>query len=163
MVQRKSGVKAIPEGLHAVTPHLVVKGGADAIAFYKKAFGAQELHRMPGPDGKLMHAAIKIGDSQIFLADEHPQMGHKSPLGLGGSPVSLHVYVDDVDTVFQKAVAAGAKVRMPVMDMFWGDRYGQVTDPFGHEWSIATHIEDVPPEEMPKRAQAAFSQPGQCK
>jgi PhnB protein len=152
-------VKPIPEGMHAITPHLVVKGAAKAIDFYKRAFGAQELGRHATPDGRLMHAAIKIGDSHIFLADEFPEMGGgKAPSG-GSSPVSLHLYVEDADKVFNQAVSAGAKVTMPIQNVFWGDRYGQVTDPFGHSWSVASRIEIVTPEEMNRRAEAMFSQP----
>jgi len=150
-------IKAIPEGYHTLTPHLVVKGASQAIEFYKKAFGAEEIIRLPGPDGKsLMHAAIKIGDSPLFLADEFPGMGSMGPHSIGGTPVTIHVYVEDVDTVFNQAVAAGAQVRMPLADMFWGDRYGLITDPFGHSWSLATHKEDLTPEEIEKRSQAAF-------
>ncbi|MGA8655220.1 MAG: VOC family protein [Chthoniobacterales bacterium] len=153
-------IKAVPEGYHTLTPHLIVKGASEAIEFYKKAFGAEEITRLPGPDGKsLMHAAIKIGDSRLFLADEFPQMGALGPHGIGGTPVFIHVYVEDVDTVFNQAVAAGAQVLMPLEDAFWGDRYGQVTDPFGHKWSLATHKEDLTPDEVSKRAQAAF---GRC-
>jgi PhnB protein len=159
----KNGVRAIPEGFHTITPHLVVRGGAQAIDFYKKAFGAAELSRAPMPDGKLMHAHLKIGDSQLFLCDEFPEQGARSPLGLGGTPVTISLYVEDADAVFQQAVAAGAQVRMPPMDMFWGDRYGQVTDPFGHIWAIATHKEDLTPEEINQRAEAAFkSHAGSC-
>jgi uncharacterized glyoxalase superfamily protein PhnB len=163
MKNGKSSVKPIPDGMHSVTAHLVVKDGGAAIDWYKKAFGAVEVCRMPDPTtGKLMHGEVKIGDSFVFLADEFPEMGCRSPLALGGSAVTIHLYVEDADAVFNQAVAAGAQVRMPPMDMFWGDRYGQVTDPFGHIWSIATHIEDVPPEELAKRAQAAFANPGAC-
>jgi len=150
-----SKVKAIPEGYHAVTPYLIVNDGARAIEFYKKAFGATELFRMAGPDGKIGHAEIKIGDSPIMLADEVPAMGHRSPQSLGGSPVSILLYVEDVDAVFNQAVAAGAKVARPVADQFYGDRTGGVTDPFGHAWYIATHKEDVSSEELQKRAAAA--------
>jgi PhnB protein len=150
--------KAIPEGFHTLTPHLIVKGASEAIEFYKKAFGAEEIIRLPGPDGKsIMHAALKIGDSRLFLVDEFPQMGSLGPHGIGGTPVFIHVYVEDVDTVFNQAVAAGAEVRMPLEDAFWGDRYGQLVDPFGHKWSLASHKEDLTPEEIGKRAQAAFS------
>jgi len=153
-------IKAIPEGFHTLTPHLIVKGAAQAIEFYKKAFNAEEITRLPGPDGKsIMHAHIKIGDSPLFLVDEFSEMGSKGPHGIGGSPVFIHVFVEDVDTVFNQAVAAGAQVRMPLADMFWGDRYGQLTDPFGHQWSLATHKEDLTPDEIGKRAQAAF---GEC-
>jgi uncharacterized glyoxalase superfamily protein PhnB len=162
MKNGKSGVRPIPDGMHSITAHLVVKGGAAAIDFYKKVFGAVEVMRFLCPTtGKLMHGEVKIGDSVVFLGDEFPEMGCNSPLALGNSPVTIHLYVEDADAVFNQAVAAGAQVRMPLMDMFWGDRYGQVTDPFGHIWSIATHIEDVPPEELATRAQAAFAQQNQ--
>lgn len=151
-------VKAIPTGFHTLTPHLVVKGASRAIDFYKKAFGAQEISRSPGPDGNtIMHADLKIGDSHVFLVDEMPQMGCRGPESIGATPVTIHMYVEDVDAAFGKAVAAGAKVRMPVADMFWGDRYGILTDPFGHSWSLATHKEDLTPEEIGKRAQGACS------
>jgi len=164
MNQGKSKVKPIPEGMHTITPHLIIKGADAAIAFYKKALGAQEIHRSLTPDGKVMHASLKIGDSMLFLADEFPQMGTcKSPQGLGGSPVTLHLYVEDVDKVFKQAVDAGAQARMPPSDMFWGDRYGQVTDPFGHVWALATHIEDVPQEEMLKRANEIYCKPAAAK
>ncbi len=143
-------VKPIPEGYHSVTPYLIVRGGAAAIDFYSKAFGAVELFRFPAPDGKIGHAEIKIGDSPIMLADEYPDMGYHSPLSIGGSAVSLMIYVEDVDAVFEQAVRAGAKVTMPLDDMFWGDRYGKLEDPFGHHWSIGTHVRDVSPEEMRK-------------
>ena len=147
--------KPIPEGYHTATPYLIIKGAAAAIEFYKKAFGATELLRMAQPDGKIGHAEIKIGDSPIMLADEFPEMGARSPQSLGGSPVSVLLYVEDVDRVFNQAVAAGAKVARPVKDQFYGDRIGGVTDPFGHQWYIATHKEDVAPEELRKRAAAA--------
>jgi PhnB protein len=150
-----SRVKPTPEGYHTATPYLIVKDAARAIEFYKKAFGAMELMRMANPSGKIGHAEIKIGDSPIMLADEVPEMGHRSPESLGGSPVSILLYVQDVDTVFNQAVAAGAKVQRPVADQFYGDRTGGVTDPFGHVWYVATHMEDVSPEEMRKRAAAA--------
>jgi len=151
-------VRAIPEGFHSVTPHLTVRGAARAIDFYERAFGAQELGRMPAPGGeKVMHAAVRIANSVVMLNDEFPDMGSRSPEALGGTPVTIHLYVEDVDVVFKRAVAAGATARMPPADMFWGDRYGKVVDPFGHEWSIATHKEDLTPEEMGKRAAAAFS------
>lgn len=150
-----SKVKPIPEGYHTVTPYLIVKDGARAIEFYKKAFGAKELMRMAGPDGKIGHAEIKIGDSPIMLADENPKMGARSPQSLGGSPVSILLYVEDVDTVFNQAVAAGGKVERPIADQFYGDRTGGLTDPFGHIWYISTHKEDVSPDEMKKRAAAA--------
>ena len=156
--EMKTHVQAIPEGFHTLTPHLVVKGASAAIEFYKQAFGAQELGRLMGSDGtSIMHAQIKIGDSIVFLVDEFPQMGCKGPLSIGGTAVTLHLYVADVDTAFQRAVAAGAQVRMPVSDMFWGDRYGRVADPFGHEWSLATHQEDLTPRQISERAQGACS------
>jgi PhnB protein len=148
-------VKPIPEGYHSVTPYLIVRGGADAIEFYKKAFGAVELFRFPSPDGKIGHAEIKVGNSPIMLADEFPDMGYKGPQSLGGSPVSLMIYVDDVDTVFQQAVDAGATVKEALQDKFYGDRMGTVIDPFGHRWHLATHKEDVSVEEMQRRAKAA--------
>ncbi len=150
-----STVKPIPEGYHSVTPYLIIKGAADAIEFYKKAFGATELFRMPQPDGKIGHAEIKIGDSPIMLSDEHPEMGYLGPKSLGGSPVSILLYVENVDAVVQQATSAGAKIDRPVEDKFYGDRSGSLTDPFGHIWHIATHKEDVSPEEMDKRAAAA--------
>ncbi len=149
-------VQAIPPGYHSVTPYLVVRDGVRAIDFYKKSFGASELSRMGTPDGKIAHAELKIGDSMIMLSDE--MMEYKSPQSLGGSPVSIFLYVEDVDSVFNKAVQAGAKGDTPPADMFWGDRYGKLTDPFGHSWGIATHIEDVAPAEMEKRAKEAMAQ-----
>jgi PhnB protein len=145
-----SNVKKIPQGMHSVTPHLVCAGAAQAIEFYKKAFGATEEGRMAGADGKLMHAMIRIGDSPIMLADEMPEWGSLGPKALKGSPVTIHLYVDDVDAFAKRAVAAGAKVTMPVQDMFWGDRYGKLEDPFGHHWSVGTHVRDVSPDEMQK-------------
>ena len=147
--------KPIPEGYHTATPCLIIGGAADAIEFYKKAFGATELFRFPAPDGKIGHAEIKIGDSPIMLADEYPEMGYKGPQTLGGSPVSLMIYVDDVDTVFNRAVDAGATVKEAVSDKFYGDRIGTLTDPFGHVWHVSTHKEDVSVEEMERRAKAA--------
>jgi PhnB protein len=147
-------VKPIPEGYHSVTPYLIVKGGVDAIEFYKKAFGATELFRFPAPGGKIGHAEIKIGDSPIMLADEFPEMGYKGPQSIGGSPLSLMIYVDDVDTVFNRAVEAGGTVKEAVQDKFYGDRTGTVIDPFGHVWHISTHKEDVSMEEMERRAKA---------
>jgi PhnB protein len=143
-------VEAVPKAYGAVTPALAIRGAADAIAFYRMAFGAKELSRMPGPDGKLMHAEIRIGDSIVMLGDESPEMGSPSPQTLNGSPVGLMLYVKDVDAVFARAVAAGAKPVMPPADMFWGDRFGSVTDPFGHRWSIATHKADLTPKQMKK-------------
>jgi PhnB protein len=147
--------KSIPDGYHNATPYLIVDDAVAAIEFYKKAFGATELMRMPKPNGKIGHAEIKIGDSPIMLADEAPEVGARSPRTIGGSPVSILLYVDDVDTTFTKAVNGGAKVQRPVADQFYGDRTGGVEDPFGHLWYIATHVEDVSPEEMKKRAAAA--------
>lgn len=152
-------VDAIPKGYHTVTPYLVVKGGKAALDYYKKAFGATGVVTMDDPSGRIMHAEFKIGDSMIMLSEE---MGpNKSPQTLGGSPVSIFLYVDDVDSVFNQAVTAGAKADMPPQDMFWGDRFGKLTDPFGHLWALATHIEDVAPEEMGKRAQEAMAQMSQ--
>jgi PhnB protein len=149
-------VKPIPDGYHSVTPYLIVRGAAQALEFYKKAFGARELFRFPMPDGQIGHAELKIGDSHIMLADEpmdavHQQMGHKAPKSLGGSSVSIMLYVEDVDAVAKQAVAAGAKEVRPVVDQFYGDRSGTFQDPFGHIWTIGTHKEDVSPEEMQRR------------
>lgn len=154
-------VDPIPEGFRTVTPHLVVKGAAAALDFYKKAFGAEECIRMPAPDGRIMHAEIKIGDSIVMLADEFPEWGMppRNPQALGGTSVTLHTYVPDVDASFERASEAGCTVAMPPTDMFWGDRYGKVVDPFGHEWAIATHKVDLSPEEMAEAAKAALSQP----
>jgi PhnB protein len=149
-------VKAIPDGYHSMTPYLIIDGAAKAIEFYTKVFGATELLRLPGPGGKLGHAEIKIGDSVLMMADEMPEMGHRGPKTLGGSPVSIMLYVDHVDQTFSKAVSAGATVDRPIKDQFYGDRSGTVVDPFGYKWTISTHIEDVPPEEMERRM-AAFS------
>jgi PhnB protein len=143
-------VKPIPEDMHSITPHLVCAGAADAIEFYKKAFGAREEARLPGPGGKLMHAMIRIGDSAVMLVDEMPEHGALGPKSLKGSPVTIHLYVENADATVERAVKAGAKVTMPVADMFWGDRYGQLEDPFGHHWSIGTHVRDVSMEEMQK-------------
>ncbi len=148
-------VKPIPEGYHSVTPYLIIEGAGEAIEFYKQAFGATELFRFAAPDGKIGHAEIKIGDSQIMLADAFPDMGYHGPKSLGGSPVSLMIYVEDVDTVFNQAVRAGATVKEAVSDKFYGDRIGTLTDPFGHVWHVSTHKEDVSLEEMEKRAKAA--------
>jgi PhnB protein len=147
-------VKPIPEGYHSVTPYLIVRGGAEAIEFYKKAFGATELFRFPTPDGKIGHAEIKIGDSPIMLADEFAEMGYKGPQSLGGSPVSIMIYVEDVDTIFNQAVTAGATIKEALQDKFYGDRMGTVTDPFGHVWHVSTHKEDVSVEEMQERLKA---------
>lgn len=145
-VQEKTGIRS--ENCQAVTPHLVCAGAADAIEFYKKAFGAEELMRLAGANGKVMHAAIKIGDASIMLVDELPEWGALSPLTLGGSPVTIHLYVPDVDTFVARAVKAGALLRMPVEDMFWGDRYAIIEDPFGHKWSVATHLRDMSNQEI---------------
>ena len=148
-----TSAKPIPDGLHTVTPAIVVRDAAKAIDFYKRALGAQELMRMPGPDGKIMHAELRIGDSVIFISDENPQMGNvKSPQSLGGCTVSLNVYVPNVDEVFKQAIAAGGKEAMAVADQFWGDRYGNFIDPFGFSWGVATHKEDLSQQEMGKRA-----------
>jgi PhnB protein len=155
-------VNAIPKGYHSVTPYIVVNDGNRAIEFYKKAFGAQEVNRMGGPGGKIGHAELKIGDSMIMLSDEMPGGTQRSPESLGGSCVSLFLYVDNVDSTFDQAVKAGAKADMPPQDMFWGDRFGKLTDPFGHLWGLATHIEDVAPQEMEKRAQTAMAQMAQA-
>jgi PhnB protein len=149
-----ANVKPIPEGYHSVTPYLIIKGAADAIEFYKKAFGATELFRMDH-EGKVGHAEIKIGDSPIMLSDEAPEMGYTSPTTLGGTPVSIMIYVEDVDTIFKQAIAAGGEEQKPVKDQFYGDRSGSLKDPFGHVWHVATHKEDVSPEEMDKRMAAA--------
>ena len=148
-------VKPIPEGYHTATPYLIIRDAAEAIEFYKRAFGAIELFRFPAPEGKIGHAEIKIGDSPIMLADEYPDMGYNSPKALGGSPVSLMLYVEDVDTVFNRAQAAGASVKEALTDKFYGDRTGTLVDPFGHIWHISTHTEDVSLEEMERRAKAA--------
>ena len=147
-----SQVKPIPEGYHSVTPYLCIKGAAAAIEFYKKAFGAKELVRMAAPGEKIGHAEIQIGDSHVMLADEFPEMGFLSPQSVGGSPVMMHLYVEDVDATANKAVAAGAKVMKPVEDQFYGDRSGQFQDPFGHKWYVSTHKEDVSPEEIKARS-----------
>jgi PhnB protein len=147
-------VKPIPDGYHTATPYIICRGAAKAIEFYKQAFGATETIRLAGPDGKIGHAEIRIGDSTIMLADEHPEMGAKSPQTIGGTPVGILLYVADVDAVFQRAIAAGATVERPVEDKFYGDRMGGVIDPFGHKWYIGTHKEDVSPEEIARRAAA---------
>jgi PhnB protein len=147
-------VKAVPEGYHNVTPYLVIKGAAQAIDFYKKTFGASEIMRMDDPSGRIGHAELKLGDSHIMLADEYPEMKFRSPVAYGGSPVSLLLYVDDVDATVALATRNGARVEREVKDQFYGDRMGTIVDPFGHIWSIATHKEDVSPEEMKKRMAA---------
>ena len=153
-------IQPIPPGMHSVTPHLVCAGAAAAIDFYVKAFGAVELARLPGPDGKLMHAMVQIGDSPVMLVDEYPDWGSIGPAARGGSSVTMHVYVKDADAAFAQAVEAGCTVVMPLNDTFWGDRYGVLSDPFGHTWSIATHIRDMTPEEI-QQAMASMPQ-GPC-
>ncbi|PYV08375.1 MAG: glyoxalase [Acidobacteria bacterium] len=148
--------KPVPEGYHSATPYLIVRDAARAIDFYRKAFGATELVRMPGPDGRLMHAEMRIGDSVIMLSDEFPERGALSPQSLGGAGVGIFLYLDDVDAHFEQAVSAGAKVLVPVEDMFWGDRWGQIEDPFAHRWQLATHKEDLSGEEIGRRAAQAF-------
>lgn len=148
-------VDPVPKGMHSVTPHLVCDGATDAIEFYKKAFGAVEIMRVPSPNGRLMHASVKIGDSMVMLVDESPDWRCLGPHSLKGTPVTLHLQVPDADAAFERAVSAGAKVLMPLADMFWGDRYGMVSDPFGHQWSIATHIRDVAPEEIAEASKGA--------
>lgn len=151
----KPPVKPIPDGMHTVTPHLVCAGAADAIAFYVRAFGATAMARLDSPDGRVMHSAVRIGDSVIMLNDEFPDRGVLGPKSRGGASVALHLYVEDVDAAFSRAVEAGATVKMPVQDMFWGDRYGMLEDPFGHSWSIATHIRDLTPEQIKEAAKNA--------
>ena len=149
-------VKPIPDGMHSLTPHLICADAAGAIDFYRRAFGAVETMRLPAPGGKLMHAAVRIGDSTLMLVDEMPEWGALGPKALKGSPVTIHLSVENVEAVVAQAVAAGAKVTMPVADMFWGDRYGQLEDPYGHRWSVATHIRDLSPDEI----QQAMAQMG---
>jgi PhnB protein len=146
--------KPIPDGYHSITPYMTVRDAARAIEFYKQAFGATEKGVMKGPDGKIVHAELRIGDSMIMLGDEMPEWGSLSPLSTGGTGMGLHIYVEDVDTAFDRAVKAGATVEMPVADMFWGDRYGKLADPFGHKWSIGTHKADLTMEEMEKGMKA---------
>ena len=147
--------RPIPEGYHSVTPYLIVTGAASAIEFYKHAFGAKEVMRIPHPDGRVGHAELQIGDSRIMLADEFPEIGARSPMSLGGTPVGIQLYVDDVDAVTARALAAGAKMLRPLKDQFYGDRSGTLNDPFGHQWTISTHKEDISPEEMQRRAAVA--------
>jgi PhnB protein len=151
-------VKPIPDGFATVTPYLVVEGAARALEFYKKAFGAEELFRFDAPGGKVGHAELRIGDSRLMIADEYPEMGFRGPKALGGTPVSLMVYVEDVDTAAKRAVDAGAKVLRPVANQFYGDRSGTFVDPFGHIWTIGTHKEDVPMDELQRRAAAACTE-----
>jgi PhnB protein len=158
-----NSVKPVPEGFHTATPSLVVNDAAKAIEFYKKAFGAEERMQMPGPGGKIIHAEIKIGDSIIFLSDEIPGMGGKSPQSVGGYTGGMYLYVPDVDAVFAEAVAAGGKPNGGVNDMFWGDRLGHFVDPFGHSWTVATHVADLTEQEMEKGAQAFYASMGERK
>jgi PhnB protein len=151
-----SQVHYIPEGYRSVTPYLIIKGAAKAIEYYKNVFGATEVQRMEGPDGRVGHAELQIGDSRIMLADEYPEMGYRSAESIGGSPVSLYVYLPDCDKVVEKAAAEGAKILKPVADQFYGDRSGFIQDPFGHFWGVATHREDVSAEEIEKRAKQAM-------
>ena len=157
-------VKPIPDGMHTITPHLICAGASDAIAFYKKAFNATEQGRLPGPDGRLMHAALRIGDSALMLVDEMPEFGALGPKALKGSSVTIHLYVPDVDAAIAQAVAAGATLKMPAADMFWGDRYGQVEDPFGHKWSLATHTRDLTEAQIKEgmARMVAEMKPGDC-
>ncbi len=155
-------VKAIPDGYHSVTPYLIVSDAARALEFYKQAFGAVELMRLDGPNGKIMHAEVKIGDSPVMLADEFPEMDAISPQTLKGTPVSLMIYVEDVDVRFKQAVSAGAKVQREVQDQFYGDRSGTLVDPFGHVWSIATHVEDVTVEQVRERLAQMMKQSPEC-
>ena len=149
--------KPIPEGYHTITPYLAVDDAAEAIEYYQKAFGAKERVRMKAPDGKIGHAELEIGDSLVMLSDPFPQATTKSPSELGGTSASVFMYVEDVDATVKQAVDAGAKVTMEVSDQFWGDRFGSVVDPFGHQWSIATHVEDLTPEEIAERAKSAMA------
>ena len=155
-----SGVRPVPDGYNSVMPYLVVDGASAAIDFYKQAFGAREALRLDAPGGRVGHAELVIGDAKIMLADEFPDMGARGPKSVGGSPVSLHLYVEDVDAVVKRALAAGAKEVRPIKDQFYGDRMGTVEDPFGHTWHVATHVEDVPPDELARRAKAAMGQSG---
>jgi PhnB protein len=160
-LETQMAAKPIPDGYHTLTPYLIVKGAANALDYYKKAFAAKELLRMPGPDGAIMHAEMQVGDSPIMLADEMPGRPYRSPISYGGTPVSLMLYVEDVDAFFSRAIAAGGKVQQAVQDQFYGDRTGTFEDPFGHVWTIATHKEDVSGAEMMKRMEALMKQQGQ--
>jgi PhnB protein len=148
--------RPVPAGYHSVTPYLSIRGAAQAIDFYKKAFGATEMMRMPGKDGKIIHAALQINGAPVMLVDEFPNMGNASPITLKGTPVTIHMTVDNVDSFTQRAIKAGAKVIMPVADMFWGDRYGIIEDPFGHRWSIATHLRDMTADQIKKAMHSAM-------
>ncbi len=150
-------VKAVPPGFHTLTPHLVVRNAEQALEFYKNAFGAEVLHVAHMPDGKVMHASLRIGDSMLMLNDEFPDYGTLSPLSTGGSAVTIHIYTENVDAAFNRAVSAGAQVKMPLADQFWGDRYGVVADPFGHKWSLGAHIKDMSPEEMQREQDRAMA------
>jgi PhnB protein len=152
-------VSPVPKGYHTVTPYLVFRDAAKAIEFYKKAFGAKELLRMPGPDGRIAHGELQIGDSRIMVGDENPQQGASAPQSVGGTCVHIFLYLNDVDKTFAQATSAGATVEMPPMDMFWGDRYCKLLDPFGHKWNMATHKEDLSPREMARRGAAAMAAP----
>ena len=154
-------VKAVPNGFHSVTPHLTVRDADKALEFYKNALGAEVLHVARTPDGKVMHAGLRIGDSMLMLNDESPEWGTLSPLSTGGTGVTLHIYTENVDAAFNRAVSAGAQVKMPLMDQFWGDRYGVVSDPFGHTWSIAAHTKDISPEEMQRAQDEAMAKMAQ--
>ncbi len=157
-------VKSVPEGMNTITPHLVMRNAIEAIDFYTKAFGAQVKGVHKTPDGRVMHAELKIGNSMIFLADEFPGMGNcASPKTLGGSSVTLNLYSNNVDQLFKQAISAGATVTMPLENQFWGDRYGQIRDPFGHNWALGQHVEDVSPEELDRRAREAFAQMSKAK
>jgi uncharacterized glyoxalase superfamily protein PhnB len=155
-------VRAIPEGFHTITPHLVCAGAAEALEFYKKAFGGVEIGRMPGPGGKVMHSEMRIGDSRIMVVDDFPDYGSNGPLALKGTPVVIHMYVQDADAVWEQAIAAGATPVMALADMFWGDRYGQLQDPFGHRWAIATHKRDMNMEQIQEAMQKAMQQGPGC-
>jgi uncharacterized glyoxalase superfamily protein PhnB len=148
--------KPIPEGFHTITPHLIVRGAAEAIEFYKRAFGAEEIVRMPGPAGMVMHSELRLGDSPLMVNDEFEDMGVRGPVTIGGSPVTLHLYVDDMDSLMERAEKAGAKITMPAQDTFWGDRYGRLEDPFGHQWSVATRTENLTADEIRQRAAKQF-------
>ncbi len=160
VVRKKAKVQAIPKGYHTLTPYLIIDNAREAIEFYKKAFGAKEIFVME-KDGKIGHAEMKFGDSMVMLADEYPQMNARGPKSIGGSPVSMHLYMKDVDQVIKQAVAAGATLTHPVSDKFYGDRSGGVIDPFGHSWHVSTHIEDVPPKELKRRAEEFCAAQGQ--
>ena len=155
-------MKPIPDGYRSVTPYMIIKGAGEAIEFYKKAFKAKERLRVPGPGGKIMHAEIEIGDSVVMLGEESPEMGALGPTSVGGTPVSIHLYIDDVDQMFAQALAAGGKQERAVQDQFYGDRSGGLVDPFGHKWHLATHVEDVSPEEMDRRMKEMMKGGAKC-